>query len=46
MKEDDYEKLDCQALRDLCGAREIRYPSKADKPTLIDVLVDADFDEI
>lgn len=47
MKQTDYGQFDLQALRDMCGSAEIRYPSRADKATLIELLEEADtWDEI
>ena len=47
MKRTDYGQFDTQALRDMCGAGELRYPASADKSTLIAILEEADdWDEI
>ena len=39
----EYDSLDIQELRDLCGSREVRYPTNEDKDGLVWLLEDADF---
>ncbi len=44
--DNDYYNWDIQELRDECGKRELRYPSKADKAVLIDILEEDDINEL